>query len=1117
MEYYSDELAGVREKRESDINLHDCLGCHNGLELEESLEPAAIRCKKNIDQNKDCCELWRKVKELDKAMSDVQKEFNLFDIPCKTKGEHGKDGSDESSSSSESEEKKQNDKTNVKEEVDKDKDKETHENSNEKVHPDGPSTLNDEPVQTEYQENLPTTTPVNDKHNIYDEFEHSGDEPYDINVKVKVEHNNLDNKPMDYQNQYVERPTSRPIINQPIYYRDDEEPKLEQLFTDQQNTEIDNYKNPQVMKTQIVKEGAKQAELDPVLYSDLINYIDYKENAIDTDNSEEDFNEYDENPVDNTARLSQVDNNKTNITNLNTTTFTVDNNVRFNSSTIYTHQNYPTHDTTSEENHSHSNESHSHSIESHERHRIKTLLMNELMGKAAESTTDTAVNSLNNSSTNEAIPSTTVSTETDYDFLGNPADNNTVTTPNTTTAIPKVNTTEHNITTPSPTAISTDARKTAPIQIIDETLDDVEEVIDPLLLKSQELRPKSTENQKEIVTSDYFNAVNRINEQEMDLPSSETYTENKVIDFQTEPSEDKTKKHSYEDELSYGNSEYQFADNSKQSNKDYKIEVATKLNVIEEGNEYPHSGNKDINSNGQDTLSYDKDKNNDEDETTLRYSKSHHSSFMRTYSIAKHAENSDEDDIIFVPTEHTDITTDVDNHINIRTHTDSQEDRLSSNILDTLTSSGVSGGTDTETELAQNITEIHSTTTSAGEAISTDYVAITPFQTNNKTSTSSEETAEDTSSAVLRKTEDNVQSTVLMEDIDESNAFITVTSSSIDISLAQPMEDLSSTTTSSPERIAMEQSLISAPFNPDDMENSTSSSTTDISVKEAEESKAVKSKEAEEKINETNLMDVQEITEGSQSLTSMNQEQESQLLSPVESGTHKTNSTEESFRSGIQEKIQSRAQDGTGNNMRIVNQNPLADRFHSSGSSTASKGSFDNPFLPAFESSKASHQLTVNTNMMPMCFYGLPNQNTPALRQPGSVTFPANQDDGSPNLPSARYASVPGYDSNVSPFTSSHTAYGAFGYPQMYPNNPGQQAMYNYYYSMMAQKYPPSNYMNSPSAMTNPYYCTYVPSSSLQFPPVTSFSEYRRNSEKNFTLPEDPDDKTIPRESLESL
>lgn len=51
-------------------------------------------------------------------------------------------------------------------------------------------------------------------------------------------------------------------------------------------------------------------------------------------------------------------------------------------------------------------------------------------------------------------------------------------------------------------------------------------------------------------------------------------------------------------------------------------------------------------------------------------------------------------------------------------------------------------------------------------------------------------------------------------------------------------------------------------------------------------------------------------------------------------------------------------------------------------SDATSKG-FENPFqMGAVESSKASQQLTVNS-MMPMCFYGVPSQNTMAYRMPG--------------------------------------------------------------------------------------------------------------------------------------
>lgn len=61
----------------------------------------------------------------------------------------------------------------------------------------------------------------------------------------------------------------------------------------------------------------------------------------------------------------------------------------------------------------------------------------------------------------------------------------------------------------------------------------------------------------------------------------------------------------------------------------------------------------------------------------------------------------------------------------------------------------------------------------------------------------------------------------------------------------------------------------------------------------------------------------------------------------------------------------------------------------------------------------------------------------------------------------------------------------------MYANSPGQQAMYNYYGSMISQQKYTHPYLSSQS---NPYFCTYMPASSFQFPPVTSGSELRKTS-----------------------
>lgn len=76
------------------------------------MEAEVQRCKKNIQDRKDCCKLWHKVKELNKKMDDVRKEFKLFDVPCTHNNEEGNnENSDSSSSSSESKENKDTDKS----------------------------------------------------------------------------------------------------------------------------------------------------------------------------------------------------------------------------------------------------------------------------------------------------------------------------------------------------------------------------------------------------------------------------------------------------------------------------------------------------------------------------------------------------------------------------------------------------------------------------------------------------------------------------------------------------------------------------------------------------------------------------------------------------------------------------------------------------------------------------------------------------------------------------------------------------------------------------------------------------------------------------------------------
>lgn len=95
------------------------------------------------------------------------------------------------------------------------------------------------------------------------------------------------------------------------------------------------------------------------------------------------------------------------------------------------------------------------------------------------------------------------------------------------------------------------------------------------------------------------------------------------------------------------------------------------------------------------------------------------------------------------------------------------------------------------------------------------------------------------------------------------------------------------------------------------------------------------------------------------------------------------------------------------------------------------------------------------------------------------------------------------------PFTPRYTAYSTFGYPQLYANNPGQQAMYNYYNSMISQQkfMPQQPYVNQ---QANPYFCTYMPSSSYQFPPVASGTDVRSardifDSDEEFELDDDVD------------
>lgn len=60
---------------------------------------------------------------------------------------------------------------------------------------------------------------------------------------------------------------------------------------------------------------------------------------------------------------------------------------------------------------------------------------------------------------------------------------------------------------------------------------------------------------------------------------------------------------------------------------------------------------------------------------------------------------------------------------------------------------------------------------------------------------------------------------------------------------------------------------------------------------------------------------------------------------------------------------------------------------------------------------------------------------------------------------------------------------------------------------MAQQKFQSPNYMNQ---IQNPYFCTYVPNSMLQFPAVSGLSEFRNHESNDFVIPDDPDNKLIP-------
>nr|XP_031838376.1 serine protease nudel isoform X2 [Nomia melanderi] len=182
-----------------------------------------------------------------------------------------------------------------------------------------------------------------------------------------------------------------------------------------------------------------------------------------------------------------------------------------------------------------------------------------------------------------------------------------------------------------------------------------------------------------------------------------------------------------------------------------------------------------------------------------------------------------------------------------------------------------------------------------------------------------------------------------------------------------------------------------------------------------------------------------------------------------------------------------------------------------------SKGPFqskDSPtIIPTAETTKSTQQLQISPTMswMPyqVCFYGAPGNGVPGRQvAPGQIVYPATS-PGAPypvSMPQQRMG--PQSSGQAPNFVQVHAQSVQFTPMQGYFGNPGQRmgptgpGMINYPMYPGPQASPSA----TGAAGKAPYYCTYIPAPTFQFPAIPGMSEYQRSSDSASNKGEKSDD-----------
>lgn len=172
--------------------------------------------------------------------------------------------------------------------------------------------------------------------------------------------------------------------------------------------------------------------------------------------------------------------------------------------------------------------------------------------------------------------------------------------------------------------------------------------------------------------------------------------------------------------------------------------------------------------------------------------------------------------------------------------------------------------------------------------------------------------------------------------------------------------------------------------------------------------------------------------------------------------------------------------------------------------------------MPTAETIKSTQQLEINPTMtwMPyqVCFYGAPTNGVPGRQiAPGQIVYPASSSGASYPVSMPQQRMGPQHSGQAPNFVQVQAQSVQFTPMQGYPGNSGQKmgptgpGMMNY---PMYPGYPGPQVTPSAAGPAGkaPYYCTYIPAPTFQFPAIPGMSEYQRSSDSALNKGENSSD-----------